>query len=695
MKISPDRLQYFYAALTAVVLFLTGSTAALALESAAVTSPRAHVTIISDVDAIEPGKSFYVGLRFQLTPDWHVYWLNPGDAGQAPTFHLRAANGVTDSGIIWPTPIRLREGPAMVFAYTGDIALPVKITVPANFAGKELTLAVDADWLVCADHCVPEKGHFELAIPIGSKKISSQSALINVSLARAAQPSPFDIQLADNMVITVKGSIPALKDAWFFPEKWGMIENSAPQKFAFNNNEISLGLKAGLLYKAGASLNGILVLQENIGHESFYHVTAAPAAATAPAKTGWSEWLRTLLFAMLGGLILNLMPCVLPVLAIKALSIVNLSQSEQRLIRGQSLFYMLGVLVAFAAIALILLAIRAAGQSVGWGFQFQSPVFVTAMSWLMLAIGLNLSGVYMLGARMMGIGDSYTRKKGNTGSFFTGLLAVIVATPCVAPFMGAAIATALTASPAGIITIFLAMGLGLALPYALLGIFPGAARILPRPGAWMETLKQALAFPMYAASAWLVWVLSQQNGAQGLAYALGGIILIALAAWLAGQVNADSKCGRFIRNGLITASLLFVAVLLYAIAKLPMTTATAGAHQSINEEAFSEHRLAELQTAGKPVFVDMTAAWCITCLVNERVAIAADTVQTAFAHDHIVYLKGDWTQQDAAITEFLHQHNSDGVPLYVFYPANHGTPVVLPQILTPSIVLSVINKPQT
>jgi thiol:disulfide interchange protein len=679
----------------AAVLFLFFSSA-FALESAAVISPRAHVTIISNDDAIEPGKSFYLGLRFQLTQGWHVYWLNPGDAGQPPALHLQAPNGVTNSGIEWPTPVRLLEGPAMVYAYTGDITLPVKVTVPASFNQNELKLAVDADWLVCADRCIPEKGHFEISIPVGTQKISSEALLIDASLARIPKPSPFTTH------ITAKGSMivkdvdsAAVQDAWFFPDKWGMVEHAAAQKLIVGDKEISLELKPGLLYKPDTALSGILVLKNTSGSESFYTVTATPEAATPATVTSWSDWLRTLLFALLGGLILNLMPCVLPVLAIKALAIANHSNSERAQIRIESLFYTLGVLVAFATIALLLLVVRTAGLSVGWGFQFQSPVFVTFMSWLMLAIGLNLSGVYMLGARMMGMGDSYARKKGNTGSFFTGLLAVVVATPCVAPFMGAAIATALLASPTGILTIFLAMGLGLALPYILLAIFPSAARILPRPGMWMETLKQALAFPMYAASAWLLWVLSQQDGAPGLAYALGGFILIALAAWLVGQVNYNSKCGQLIRNGFVIAALLSVCILLYGIAKMPMMTTGAVTHKSINEEAFTEQRLAELQAAGKPVFVDMTAAWCITCLVNERVALEVDSVQAAFAKNQIVYLKGDWTQQDPAITRFLEQHNSDGVPLYVFYPANHGTPAVLPQILTPSIVLNVIDKSKT
>jgi thiol:disulfide interchange protein DsbD len=486
-------------------------------------------------------------------------------------------------------------------------------------------------------------------------------------------------------------SAQTLQDAWFFPDTWGMIEHVAPQKLVFDNKGVSLELKAGPLFKANTSLTGILVLKDAGGRESYYDVTALPDATVG----NWSTWAGTLFFALLGGLILNLMPCVFPVLAIKALSIAKLSSRERSHVREQAFFYTLGVLVAFIVIGLILLGVRTLGESVGWGFQFQSPLFVTLMSWLLLAIGLNLSGVYLLGERMMGMGESHTRKKGNTGSFFTGLLAVVVATPCVAPFMGAAIASAVMASAGGMLSIFLAMGLGLALPYTLLALFPGAARMLPRPGAWMEILRQALAFPMYGASAWLLWVLSQQTGPEGLAYALGGIILVALIAWLIGQVNVTHQRGRFIKNGFVVAFLLLACVLLYGLDEQPSATAAAKTRGEINEEPYTEHRLSELQASGQPVFVDMTAAWCITCLVNERVAIAAKTVQSAFARNHIVYLKGDWTQQDPAITHFLQQHGSDGVPLYVYYPSNHGIPVVLPPILTPSSLLNIIDKSKT
>jgi thiol:disulfide interchange protein len=693
MKFLHHGTKFIFAAF--VVLLLLFSAETFALESNAVTSPRAQVSIVTDSDVIQAGKSFYVGLRFQLTQGWHVYWSNPGDAGQPPAFHLHAPDGVTDSGIEWPTPIRILEGPAMVYAYTGDLTLPVKVTVPASFTGNTLKLVVDADWLVCADHCVPEKGQFELSIPVGAEeKKSPQAALIEASLARQPRTSPFDIHVTNNDVMTVKGaslSPQAVKDAWFFPDKWGMVVHAAPQKLAFDDNGFSLALKAGPLFKAGTSLSGILVLKDASSKESYYNVTASPEAAVV----GWSVWLRTLLFALLGGLILNLMPCVFPVLAMKAFSIAKLSSHERVHVREQAFFYTFGVLVAFAVIAVILIAVRAAGESVGWGFQFQSPIFVTLMAWLLLVIGLNLSGVFMFGGRMMGMGESYARMQGNTGSFFTGLLAVVVATPCVAPFMGAAIASALMASPQGILTIFLAMGLGLALPYALLALFPGAASVLPRPGAWMETLKQALAFPMYGACAWLVWVLSQQEGSQGLAFALAGIILLALIAWLIGQVNSDKQSGRFIKNGFVIISLTLVCGLLYGIAKLPMITSAAATHAAMNEEPYTAQRLAELQASGQAVFVDMTAAWCITCLVNERGAISAADVQQAFVHAHIIYMQGDWTQQNPEITRFLQQHGSDGVPLYVFYPPNHGVPVVLPQILTPTIILNVIDQPKT
>jgi thiol:disulfide interchange protein len=408
-------------------------------------------------------------------------------------------------------------------------------------------------------------------------------------------------------------------------------------------------------------------------------VDAAPGPAPTPAMPPLGQ---ILVFAFLGGLILNLMPCVFPILAMKA---VSLAQHAGRG-SGHAVSYTAGVLVMFIGLAAALLVARAAGTAAGWGFQFSSPVFVAGMTWLLFAVGLNLSGVFQVGGGLAGAGSELTEKHGVAGSFFTGLLAVLVATPCTAPFMGVAVAAGLAAPPAVTVLVFAVMGLGLAAPYVALASMPGLAGLMPRPGRWMEVLKQALAFPMYGAAAWLVWVVSQEAGPNGVLATAAGLVLVGFAAWVFGTTQASAVQPR--RFGQTAAA---VAVLAALAVLSGISTVPAGAATEASAEAFTPDRLAALRTAGKPVFVNMTAAWCVTCLVNERVAIGTDAVKQAFAAGGVTYLKGDWTRQDPAITAFLRQNGRDGVPLYVFFPAGGGRPEVLPQILTESEVLGLLR----
>ena len=389
--------------------------------------------------------------------------------------------------------------------------------------------------------------------------------------------------------------------------------------------------------------------------------------------------------AYLGGLILNLMPCVFPVLALKVVGLVG---TARRKARWQAAAYTAGVLVACASLGAALLGARAAGAAAGWGFQFQSPVFVAAMAWLLFAIGLNLSGVYQIGTGLSRTGQGLAARPGHIGSFFTGLLAVVVATPCTAPFMGAAIAAGLAAPPAVTMLVFLAMGLGLAAPYAILAVVPSLGRAVPKPGRWMEVLRQALAFPMYGASAWLIWVISQEAGPSGVLATAAGLVLLGFAGWILGITQADASRGRRIGQSAAAAAILAALAVLSGIAT------ESGAASSLVEsgaEPFSATRLATLRAEGRPVFVNMTAAWCVTCLVNERVAISTDAVKRAFAERRVTYLKGDWTRQDPQITNYLRENGRDGVPLYVYYPS-HGLPTVLPQILTENTLLHELER---
>jgi thiol:disulfide interchange protein len=409
-------------------------------------------------------------------------------------------------------------------------------------------------------------------------------------------------------------------------------------------------------------------------------------------------FLNALLLAFLGGIILNLMPCVFPVLSIKALSLVSHAHYSAREIRRQGYVYTLGVLASFMALALFLILLKAGGDQIGWGFQFQSPVFVLTMAYLMFAVGLSLSGVFYVGGSIAGAGAGLTQRPGYSGSFFTGVLATLVATPCTAPFMAAALGYALAQPALQLISIFLSLGLGLALPYLLLSCWPSLQRWLPRPGAWMERAKQCLAFPMYAAAIWLVWVLVQQAGADAVILALGGMLLLALAAWIYNATRNLSDQGRWAGNFsvlLLVATALGVGVsqVNQSGNSLVASDTAAASTKNVNWEAYSDARLQSLLADGKPVFLNFTASWCISCLVNERVALGTDKVRQAFAQQGITYLKGDWTNKDPEITAFLKKFNRSGVPLYVFYPAGQAQqPKELPQILTPDIVVAAVSE---
>ncbi|MBV9785293.1 MAG: thioredoxin family protein [Acidisphaera sp.] len=676
-----------------LLLCAAGMKPASAMESAPVSSERAVATLVSDTDAVAPGQPFRVGLRLRLAPGWHTYWIDPGDAGAAPELSFTLPQGVSAGGIVWPTPERLPEGPLMSYALTGDVLLPVTVspgTGSADAIGAGgLPIEAHASWLVCAKICVPEEGTFHLLIAAGKPSPSPQTGLFAAAEARTPRASPWPAHFAADGTLSIAGdglSPARIASAWFFPASAGAIDPAAPQSVAIEAGSVRLALHPGPAFDRHAPLSGVLVLRDTKGETSALQISATPAAM--PQEPVGLGLLHLLGLALLGGLILNLMPCVFPVLAIKALALARLSGGPRREIRLHALSYTAGVLVTFVGLGEVLLGLRAAGRAAGWGFQFQSPVFVAAMAWLLFAVGLILSGVFQLGSRLTGTGQVLASRQGHAGSFFTGLLAVLVATPCTAPFMGAAVAAAVAASAPVTLAIFLAMGLGLAMPYALLALAPVLAGALPRPGRWMDVLKQGLAFPMYAATVWLVWVISQEAGPDGVLGTAAGLLLIGFAAWALGAAQQASVQGR--RLGRAAA----LCAVLAALAVLPGIAIAPGPGQPQDDamaEPFSQTRLDALRAAGKPVFVNVTAAWCVTCLVNEHVALAPQAVREAFVARHVVYLKGDWTRQDPELTAFLRRHGSEGVPLYLFYPAGNAPPAVLPQILTESTMLDQLS----
>ena len=665
-----------------------------------------HVTarLVAERTPIAPGETVDLALIFEIQPGWHTYWRNPGDSGDPPRLAWTLPDGVTVGPPRWPHPEVIPVGPLANYGYSGRALLLFALTLPRDWpVGEPLRLHAQADWLVCAEHCVPESGALTLTLPTAATPgpLNPDEAEF-FAAARAGLPRG---QIAGavlsregerlGLAIPTAGLAFTPTAAGFFAGAWGLIEHAAAQPWRLEAGLLRLDLTPGSLVEQ-APAEGLLVVTDGQGQVHSYEITAVrgqPAVATPPeAAIGLP---LALAFALLGGLVLNLMPCVFPILAMKALSLVKgLAESGPAAARQrvrQGLAYTAGVLFFFAALAGLLLALRAGGAAIGWGFQLQYPPFVALMASVFFVIGLSLAGAMNLGAGLMALGSGDSRR-GHLGAFWTGALAALVAAPCTAPFMGAALGYAVTLSWPLALAIMLTLGLGLALPFLLLSLLPGLARRLPKPGPWMETLKELLAFPMFAAAAWLVWVLSVQTGADGVALVLAGLILLAFGLWLRERTRLLSPGPR--RWGAIASLAALVGTLSLAIAtdRLAAPTGSAGValSSSLSSEPWSPDRLAQARAERRPVFVNMTAAWCITCLVNERLALSTAEVARAFSAAGILYLKGDWTNQDPAITAYLAEHGRNGVPLYVFYPPG-GEPRILPQILTPALVLDEVR----
>ncbi len=642
---------------------------ALAAESAPVATPRGTATLLADRAAIAPGEAFRLALRLRMTPGWHTYWSNPGDAGAAPEVVLEAP---WQAGPLqFPIPERIAFGPLMNFGYKGEVLLPLAVTAPDGLRpGTRARILAEATWLACADVCIPEEGRFVLELPVEAAGRPAESVRFAAAEAALPRAAPFAARLSPQGVLRVEGeaiSPTRVREAAFFPFAQDRLLNPPPQRLTVREGALTLAL-APAPGAPGGPLEGVLVLTDAGGQRAGFTLSAPPGPAEAASLAPW----QALVLALLGGLVLNLMPCVFPVLAMKAMALARLGGAGAAAVRRDAAGYVAGVVLGFLGLGAGLLALRAAGAAAGWGFQFTHPAFVAAMAWVMLAVGLNLSGVFALRGPAL---------SGTRGAFATGLLAVLVATPCTAPFMAPALGAALVLPPGWALGVFAALGVGLALPYALLAAFPALARAVPRPGPWMERLRQFLAFPMYGAAAWLAWVLAQQAGPDGLAAVLAGAVLVALAAWAWGL---GARPGRILAPLALAAALSLLPALESAPAATPSAAASA--------ESWSAARVAALQAEGRPVFVNFTAAWCITCKVNERVALETEGTRAAFAARNVAVLVGDWTRGDAAITALLRQHGRDGVPLYLLYPAGGGAPLVLPQLLTEGALRAALRE---
>lgn len=690
--------------------------AALAVpaHAGAVKTEHVEAELIAENLSLNAAGDNWLALRIAPEDGWHVYWRNPGDSGLATTLAWTLPAGLSAGALQWPYPHRSALGDIVNYGYGSETLLLVPLTVPADWSGgPAVNLQAKAKWLVCKDICIPGSADLSLQLPLAAAGAPAQAdphwrEAFNTARAELPQPAPanWKVEYAvrggageGDFSLAVKGAQFSAGGAIeFFPYASDLLKHSTPQRVA-NSAERGLRISQKLgdyFVKAPAQVDGVLVVHDGDAvkaweiHAQPGAVEAVPQGAASAAGAAAAEspaplnLALVLLSALLGGLILNLMPCVFPVLSIKAISLIEARVKVARRQRGHALAYTFGVLATFAGLAGLLLLLRGGGAAVGWGFQLQQPVFVAVLAYLFFAMGLSMSGLVQFGTRLMGVGQGLAADGGYRGSFFTGVLAVAVASPCTAPFMGTALGYALGQPAALSLLVFLALGLGLALPFLLIGFFPQLGRLLPRPGAWMETFKQVMAFPLYLSVVWLLWVLGGITDRNGMAVALLGLTLVAFALWLwhrPGRVAA-----------LLRLAALLAALGLLTAPQIRTVSASPGAATRVDAtiEPWSEQRVAELRAQGRTVFVDFTADWCITCKVNEHVALDTAAVHQAFAAQQVVWLQGDWTRADPAITRLLAQYGRSGVPLYLLY-VKGGEPKVLPQLLTPSMVVDALK----
>jgi len=683
--------------------------AAVAAESASVTSPRVTATLIANRNAIAPGERFQVALVQDIAKGWHTYWANPGDSGEPTRIEWSLPKGTVAGDIQWPAPKAIPFEPLVNYGFEGTVYLLVDVTAPRDLkSGDRLTLTANASWLVCEKICIPEDGSFSLDIPVQAASLPDAGAEQRIAAARAALPQPasFTAKLAadgDNLSLVLPGLPPSASDLRFFPLSDTLIDHAASQTKQLGKDGLTLQLVRSPAFKiAGRELSGIVTYRDrNEPRALSVRVDADPALATAPVansavavaasppppESRLTFW-TALVFAFAGGLILNLMPCVLPVLFIKALGFAQAAQASPRRVREQGILFLLGVLATFAVLAGLLIGIGAFGASAGWGYQLQSPPIVIALAVVMVLIGLNLLGAFEIGASIQGIGHALSDHKNRASAFLTGALAVVVATPCTAPFMGAAMGFALTQPPATAFAVFIALAAGFACPVVALAFAPGWARLLPKPGRWMLVLKQAFSFPMFATAIWLVWVVTVQAGTNGLLAALSAVLAASFIIWLLRTTRQGTTTARTF-GAIASLAVAFAAGFYVFQAAVPTTTSG----QTANIQTWTPERVAALQSEGRPVFVNFTAAWCITCLANERVALSREDVKSVFAELGIAYLKADWTNRDPVIARKLAEYRRAGVPLYLFYPATKGAQAeVLPQLLTANMVIKAAER---
>ena len=669
-----------------------------------VATEHAQSRLTPERGGMAPGETTWLAFSQKLQKGWHVYWKNPGDSGLALDLEWTLPEGYGAGEIVYPAPERIPVGPLTNFGHHGEPVFLIPVTAPATArAGDAAEIGLVARWLICEEICVPEEGAFSIVLPVTPAPATNAKGADLAARARAATPPAFEGDArfhasATGLVIDAAAPAASMSDVYFFPDTEGLTEPSAVQPMRVEGGRLRLSMRPGIVYEPEKieRLGGVLSYSAADGARKSVALSAVkseapiagPVATAAPAG-GASNLLFLLAAAFFGGIILNVMPCVFPILFIKAASLIKGAGADRAFIRRQGAFYGAGVVVTFAALGGLLLALRAGGEELGWGFHLQSPAVVMISAYVLFAVGLNLAGVFHAGESLQGVGGGLAAKGGDFGAFLTGTLAVFVAAPCIGPLLSAPMGAAVFLPPLSGILIFIVLGLGLAAPYIALSFIPALGRLLPKPGPWMIVFKQALAFPVFAAAAYFLWVLAVQTGSAGVARALLGALLLAFAAWLFEQSKKGARRALVVRGAAGLAALAALAPV-FSLRLVETATASGGVYGAIETMAFDPLRLQSLRAEGRSVFVDFTAAWCVVCQFNKATVLSRPSLSSAFAANDVALMVADWTRRDPVITQALADFGANGVPLYVYYPAK-GEPQVLPLPLTERAILNAVD----
>ena len=636
-----------------------------------VSTGHADVSIVKSSE-IQNDNELIIGIKMDMQDHWHTYWKNPGDSGGPMKITWAMPEGFQASEILWPSPILIPYPPLMTYGYEDFVIFPIKIKLPKNITSG--SFSADIDFLICDDICVPERAFIETTFA----KLNTDSDLDKAYKKIPSIVLPVIANTKDNNLELRFSFNEKIEEIYFYIEQADIVLHASEQNLIKEENNWLLEIP---LIDAGNSLSmikGILT----INNESF--VIDSSLTDTEEISESLSV-LSAILFAFIGGLILNLMPCVFPIISLKVLSFVSMGGESTTKIRTHSLLFCLGVLLSFITIAIILLVLKSSGAFIGWGFQLQSPVIVGLLSMLMFVIGLILLSDINIGSSLTRLGNVGSNSSGYSSSFFTGVLAVVVASPCTAPFMGAAIGYALIQPSFVTLPIFISLGLGFCIPYLILSVKPNLISSLPKPGQWMETLKEFFAFPMFATSLWLIWVFSIQTGADALIDLLISLLVISLILWTVRKL--DSKKSKIL---LFIAGLIFISIQLISINNLGPTSNNPQVEEK-NKIPWYSGIEDDYKKNDQAYLINFTAAWCITCQANDKIALSRPSVVEYMSNNNINYVVADWTNRDKEILDVLNIYGRSGVPLYVFWKPGMDKSIVLPAILTESLVLDTIR----